>query len=102
MSLLSRATKKASWMGSQCRPLHQDSLVIEMIAHEPLEPRDKESELDGLAMDGPKPPVRDGLVVGIDHVVTERVLSAEQWARGAMGHDTCPRFRNNTSASPPQ
>jgi hypothetical protein len=54
--------------------------MIEMRAHQTLEPRHEERKLHLVAMDEAKPPVGDGLVIAIDHVVPERVPDSDQGA----------------------
>lgn len=51
-------------------PFHQHGLVIEMVTHEFLKPRDEERKLNLLAVHGAKPPICDYLMVRIDYVMT--------------------------------
>jgi len=59
-------------------PVHQDSLVIEVLSHEFLEPSNKEFESELVAAHCAEPAIGDGHVVGIDHIVTEPELFPDQ------------------------
>jgi hypothetical protein len=50
---------------------------MEMVLHQFLEPSNEERTLNLLAIDGPKPPIGDCHVIGIDHIMTQCVLPSD-------------------------
>ena len=59
------------------RTLDKRGLVMEMVLHQFLEPSNEERTLNLLAIDGPKPPIGDCHVIGIDHIMTQCVLPSD-------------------------
>jgi hypothetical protein len=57
---------------------HEKSFMIEVIAHQLLQARDEECRLYGIAFDDTLPPMGDSHVIGIDKLMTERMLAADQ------------------------
>lgn len=66
--------------------LHQERFVVEMLAHKLFEPGNEERRLNLLALHGALPPIRDGHVVQIDDLMTERVPLSDQWTNNVVGH----------------
>ncbi len=60
--------------------LHEHCLVIEMFPHQFFQARNEKCELNGLALDRPKPPISNCQMIGIDGVMAEHVLSSDQRA----------------------
>ena len=58
-----------------------------MLAHQLLQAGDKESRLDRLAINHSSPPSGNRHMVGINELMTERVLTTNQWPNSPFDHN---------------